>query len=128
MKNRAVNEKRCAALYSLFCGRMEIIMAEIIITEENFEQEVLKSDIPVLVDFWAAWCGPCRMLAPTVAEIAEELAGKVKVGKVDIDEQPGLAARFRIDSIPTLMVFEGGAVKTTAVGVRPKSMIVNMLK
>ncbi len=103
-------------------------MAEIIITEENFEKEVLKADIPVLVDFWATWCGPCRMLAPTVAEIAEELEGKVKVGKVDVDEQPGLAAKFRVSSIPTLIVFDGGKVKSTTVGVRPKAMIMELLK
>lgn len=103
-------------------------MAEIIITEENFEKEVLKADIPVLVDFWATWCGPCRMLAPTVTEIAEELEGKVKVGKVDVDEQPGLAAKFRVSSIPTLIVFDGGKVKSTTVGVRPKAMIMELLK
>ncbi len=103
-------------------------MAEIVITEENFEQEVLKSDIPVLVDFWATWCGPCRMLAPTIAELAEELNGKVKVGKVDVDEQPGLAAKFGVSSIPTLIVFEGGKAKSTTVGVRPKGMILDLLK
>lgn len=103
-------------------------MAEIVITEENFEQEILKSDIPVLVDFWATWCGPCRMLAPTIAELAEELNGKVKVGKVDVDEQPGLAAKFGVSSIPTLIVFEGGKAKSTTVGVRPKGMILDLLK
>lgn len=103
-------------------------MAEIVIAEENFEQEVLKSDIPVLVDFWATWCGPCRMLAPTIAELAEELNGKVKVGKVDVDEQPGLAAKFGVSSIPTLIVFEGGKAKSTTVGVRPKGMILDLLK
>lgn len=103
-------------------------MAEIVITEENFEPEVLKSDIPVLVDFWATWCGPCRMLAPTIAELAEELNGKVKVGKVDVDEQPGLAAKFGVSSIPTLIVFDGGKAKSTTVGVRPKGMILDLLK
>ena len=103
-------------------------MAEIIITEQNFEQEVLQSDKPVLVDFWAPWCGPCRMLAPTVALIAEEMEGIAKVGKVNVDEQPGLAARFGISSIPTLIVFENGMVRSNSVGVIPKSAIENMLR
>ena len=103
-------------------------MAEIVITEQNFEQEVLKSDKPVLVDFWASWCGPCRMLAPTIEKLAEEMEGVAKVGKVNVDEQPGLAARFGISSIPTLIVFEDGKVKNTSVGVVPKSMIEDMLR
>ena len=103
-------------------------MAEIIITEQNFEQEVLQSDKPVLVDFWATWCGPCRMLAPTIELLAEEMEGVAKVGKVNVDEQPGLAARFGISSIPTLIVFEDGKVKNTSVGVVPKSMIEDMLR
>ena len=103
-------------------------MAEIVITEQNFEQEVLKADKPVLVDFWASWCGPCRMLAPTIELLAEEMEGVAKVGKVNVDEQPGLAARFGISSIPTLIVFEDGKVKNTSVGVIPKSMIEDMLR
>ena len=103
-------------------------MAEIIITEQNFEQEVLKADKPVLVDFWATWCGPCRMLAPTIELLAEEMEGVAKVGKVNVDEQPGLASRFGISSIPTLIVFEDGKVKNTSVGVVPKSMIEDMLR
>lgn len=103
-------------------------MAEIIITEQNFEQEVLKADKPVLVDFWATWCGPCRMLAPTIELLAEEMEGIAKVGKVNVDEQPGLAARFGISSIPTLIVFEDGKVKNTSVGVVPKSMIEDMIR
>ena len=103
-------------------------MAEIVITEQNFEQEVLKAEKPVLVDFWASWCGPCRMLAPTIELIAEEMEGVAKVGKVNVDEQPGLAARFGISSIPTLIVFEDGKVKNTSVGVVPKSMILDMLR
>jgi thioredoxin 1 len=98
-------------------------MAEIILTESNFESEVLKSDVPVLVDFWATWCGPCRMLAPTIAKIAEEQQGKIKVGKVDVDEEPALAVKYGISSIPTLMVFEDGYVKASTVGVQSKSMI-----
>ena len=103
-------------------------MAEIVRTEQNFEEEVLKSEIPVLVDFWATWCGPCRMVAPIVAQIAEEQEGVVKVGKVDVDEQPGLAARFGVMSIPTLIVFKDGEAVNTAVGARPKAMIEEMLK
>ena len=103
-------------------------MAEIVITEQNFEQEVLNANKPVLVDFWASWCGPCRMLAPTIELIAEEMEGVAKVGKVNVDEQPGLAARFGISSIPTLIVFEDGKVKNTSVGVVPKSMILDMLR
>lgn len=102
-------------------------MAEIIVTDSTFDQEVLKSETPVLVDFWATWCGPCRMLAPTVAKIAEEQEGKVKVVKVDVDECPETAVKYRISSIPTLMVFVNGEVKTSAVGVRPKSAIEAML-
>ena len=98
-------------------------MAEIILTESNFESEVLKSDIPVLVDFWATWCGPCRMLAPTIAKIAEEQQGKIKVGKVDVDEEPALAVKYGISSIPTLMVFKNGLVVKASVGVQPKSAI-----
>lgn len=101
-------------------------MAEIIISESNFEKEVLKAETPVLVDFWATWCGPCRMLAPTIAKIAEEQEGKVKVCKLDVDECPTLAARFGISSIPTLMVFENGQVKASSVGVQSKSQIERM--
>ena len=102
-------------------------MAEVVITQENFEEEVLKSPIPVLVDFWAAWCGPCRMIAPAVAQIAEEQEGAVKVGKVDVDEQPGLAARFGVMSIPTLMVFKNGEAVRTSVGAIPKASIEALL-
>ena len=103
-------------------------MAEVTITEENFEQEVMQSDLPVLVDFWASWCGPCRMLAPALAEIADEYAGKVKVGKVNVDEQMNLAVRYGINSIPALLLFRDGRVVNTSVGVRPKAQIVEMLK
>ena len=98
-------------------------MAEIILSEDNFEQEVLKSEIPVLVDFWATWCGPCRMLAPTIAKIAEEQEGKVKVCKLDVDEEPEIAAKYGIASIPTLMVFRGGEMVKASVGVQPKAAI-----
>ena len=100
---------------------------EVILSESNFEQEVLKSEIPVLVDFWATWCGPCRMLAPTIAKIAEEQAGKVKVCKLDVDEEPEIAAKYGIASIPTLMVFRGGEMVKASVGVQPKAAIEAML-
>lgn len=103
-------------------------MAEIQLTDQNFEQEVLRADLPVLVDFWASWCGPCRMLAPVIAEIAEEYAGKVKVGKVNVDEQPNLANRYGIASIPTVMLFKNGEVVSTSLGYRPKNELETMLK
>ena len=93
-------------------------MAVITITKENFAQEVLQSEKPVLLDFWASWCGPCRMLSPIVDEVAEE-RGDVKVGKVNVDEQPELAGEFGVMSIPTLLVFEQGKLVRQAVGARP---------
>ena len=102
-------------------------MTELKITSENFEREVLHSDKPVLIDFWAPWCGPCRMLSPTIAEIAEEYKDKVKVGKVNVDEEGELASMFRVSSIPMLVVMKNGKVVNTSVGVRPKSQIVGML-
>ena len=102
-------------------------MTELKITSENFEREVLNSDKPVLIDFWAPWCGPCRMLSPTIAEIAEEYKDKVKVGKVNVDEEGELATIFRVSSIPMLVVMKNGKVVNTTVGVRPKNQIVGML-
>ena len=103
-------------------------MAEVVITTNNFEEEVLKSDIPVLLDFWASWCGPCRMVAPIVAEIAAEYEGKIKVGKVNVDEETALALSYNVDSIPTLLLFKNGEVADRAVGYRPKESIEAMLK
>ncbi len=102
-------------------------MAEINLTNDMFEQEVLQSDVPVLVDFWATWCGPCRMVAPIVEEIADEYDGKVKVCKVNVDEEEDLAMRFGIASIPTLMVFKNGECTDTQVGFAPKDQILGML-
>lgn len=96
------------------------------ITKENFQQEVLHSDRPVLLDFHAVWCGPCRMLSPIVDEVARERAD-VKVGKVDIDAQPELAAAFRVFSVPTLAVVQGGRVVAQSAGARPKSQVLAML-
>ena len=101
-------------------------MAVITITKENFAQEVLQSERPVLLDFWASWCGPCRMLSPIVDEVAEE-RGDVKVGKVNVDEQPELAGEFGVMSIPTLLVFEQGKLVRQAVGARPKASVLDLL-
>ena len=103
-------------------------MAELKITRENFEQEVMHSDKPVLIDFWAPWCGPCRMLSPTISEIAEENQSKAKVGKVNVDEQGELAAMFGVSSIPMLVVIKDGKITNSTVGVRPKQQIVDMLQ
>jgi thioredoxin 1 len=92
----------------------------VILTAENFEQEVLKSPVPVLVDFWAEWCGPCKMLAPVLDELATETDGRVKIGKVNIDEHQDLAVKYGITAIPTLLLFKGGEVAEQIVGVRSK--------
>ncbi|MBP3372748.1 MAG: thioredoxin [Clostridia bacterium] len=102
-------------------------MAAINITKENFEQEVLQSDRPVLVDFWASWCGPCRMVGPIVEEIAEEYP-QYKVVKVNVDEQQDLAVRFGVMSIPTLLVFNGGQLVKQSIGARPKAQILALLE
>jgi thioredoxin 1 len=98
------------------------------VTDANFEQEVLQSDLPVLVDYWAIWCAPCRMIAPLVEEIAEEKDGLVKVAKMDVDNNPGTATKFGIRSIPTLMIFKGGQVVDQIIGAVPKSMIEEKLQ
>lgn len=103
-------------------------MAEIVLTDSNFDAEVLQNAGTVLVDFWAPWCGPCRMLAPAVAQIAEEYEGRVKVGKVNVDDAPALAARYGVMSIPTVMVFRGGEAVHTLVGLRPKAELEALLK
>ena len=103
-------------------------MAELTITGQNFEQEVLLAKQPVLVDFWATWCGPCRMLAPVIEEIANEYAGKVKVGKVNVDDERELALEYGVSSIPTVMVFQNGEIKATSVGYRPKEEIEQLFK
>ena len=100
---------------------------EIELTNDNFAAEVLQSELPVLVDFWATWCGPCMMLGPTVAEVAAEYAGRVKVGKVNVDNAPELAARYGITSIPVLLLFRKGEVAKTSVGFVPKADVVAML-
>lgn len=100
---------------------------EITLTKGNFEDEVLKSEIPVLVDFWASWCGPCKMLAPTVAQIAEEYSGKIKVGKVNVDEEESLSREYGIVSIPTVILFKNGKPEKTSIGLVPKETLFSML-
>lgn len=101
-------------------------MSVLHITKENFESEVLRSDRPVLIDFWATWCGPCRMIAPVIEEIAEERED-IKVCKINVDDEPELANTFRIMSIPTLVVMEQGQEKTRALGARPKEAVLELL-
>lgn len=103
-------------------------MAEIRLTKQNFENEVSKADKPMLIDFWATWCGPCRMIGPVVEEIAREFSDTVKVGKVNVDEEPELAAAFQVASIPTLMVVKDGRIIKQAVGYRTKEQILALLE
>ncbi|MBO4265654.1 MAG: thioredoxin [Lachnospiraceae bacterium] len=102
-------------------------MAELVITNDNFEQEVLKADKPVVVDFWAPWCGPCRMMGPILEEFAKEFEGKYIVGKVNVDDEEELAGRFNIMSIPTIKVFRNGQETASALGVQSKEKLVELI-
>jgi thioredoxin 2 len=114
------------------CGKckapIEIPAGPITVTDQTFADEVERSSTPVLLDLWADWCGPCHMLAPTISQIASELAGRVKVAKLDIDANPRTAARFGVQSIPTLLVLKGGREVDRLVGVQPKQEIVRRLE
>ncbi|MBR3463937.1 MAG: thioredoxin [Clostridiales bacterium] len=103
-------------------------MAEIVLTIDNFKTEVLESDIPVLVDFWAPWCGPCKMLGPVISQIAEEYEGKVKVGKVNVDDESELAMEYGIESIPSVLYFKGGEVVEQSLGFKPKAFFEGLIK
>ena len=102
-------------------------MAVMTVTKENFQEEVMQAGCPVLLDFWATWCGPCRMVAPVIDEIATEKAGQVTVYKVDIDQSPDLAFKYQVSSVPTLIVFENGQIKNERLGAQPKQNILAML-
>ena len=103
-------------------------MAELKITDKNFKEEVLSSEQPVLIDFWATWCGPCQMMGPVIEQLAIEYEGKVKVGKVNVDEEPGLAQTFGVMSIPTFVLVKDGKVVEQKIGAMPKSELEDMLK
>lgn len=98
------------------------------VTDQSFEEEIVKSDMPVMVDFWAAWCGPCRMVGPTVEELAKEYQGKIKVAKMDVDQNHQTPARFGIRNIPTIMFFKGGEVAGTVIGAQTKSYLEEEIK
>lgn len=102
-------------------------MKPVTITDQNFETEVLKSDQPVLIDFWAVWCGPCRAIAPIVEQLAGEYEGKVKIGKLDVDENPDTAVKYGVRSIPTLLLFKNGQVVDTIIGAVQKNVIVHKI-
>lgn len=103
-------------------------MAEITVTEKNFKAEVLQSDLPVLVDFWAPWCGPCKMLGPVVEKLAELYEGKAKICKINVDDEQALAMRYQIASIPTVMIFKNGEAVDKAIGYRSLNQLEDMLK
>lgn len=103
-------------------------MSEIVLTKDNFDVEAMKSELPVFIDFWASWCGPCKMLAPHISELANEYKGKLKVCKVNVDDEPELAATFKIVSIPTIVIIKDGNITNSSVGYMSKSELENLIK
>jgi thioredoxin 1 len=135
-KSQAEFSKFLYSLMPFLCyderGRLGILkgdknMADVVFTDQNFDAEVLKSNIPVLVDFWAVWCGPCQMQGPIVEEVAEAMAGKAKVGKLNVDENPQFAQKFQVMSIPTLLIFKNGNVVKQFIGVQSKDTLTSEL-
>ncbi len=106
----------------------ETFTSTITVNDENFDDEVLRSDIPVLVDFWAEWCGPCKVVGPTIEALASDYQGKVKVAKLNVDDNPEAAGRFGVRSIPTLIVFKDGEAQQAAVGVKPKGQLAELIE
>ena len=102
-------------------------MAEVTVTKDNFKAEVLESDIPVLVDFWASWCGPCKMLAPILEEVGREKEGSLKIAKINVDDEPDLANQFGINSIPSVFLFKNGQVANRSVGLMPKAKVLEFI-
>jgi thioredoxin len=129
-KNRVDSEKQTGR--EPVCERCKTVLVEaahpLIVTDRNFAEEVEKSPLPVLLDFWAAWCGPCRMIAPVIEQLAKELSGKARVGKIDVDQNQTTAARFRVQSIPTLLVIKGGREVERIVGAQSKEAILRRLE
>ncbi len=106
----------------------QTVTSTITVNDENFDDEVLRSDIPVLVDFWAEWCGPCKVVGPTIEALASDYQGKVKVAKLNVDDNPEAAGRFGVRSIPTLIVFKDGEAQQAAVGVKPKGQLAELIE
>lgn len=106
----------------------ETLTSTVTVTDENFDDEVIRSDVPVLVDFWAQWCGPCKIIGPTIEELAQDFRGQVKVAKLNVDDNPQSAGRFGVQSIPTLILFKDGEARQAAIGVRPKGQLTELIR
>lgn len=117
----------CNNISNNLLNGVTIKMKPITFTDANFDAEALKSELPVVVDFWAAWCGPCRMIAPIIEELADEYQGRVKIGKLDVDENQGVAIKYGVRSIPTVLFLKGGEVVDSVIGAVPKSMFIEKI-